>query len=538
MAVLEYPKGGKMLLVATSADKTVSVWLRESIDADWILQQHDNLAGEAVECCAMHYLPGDNGFIPVLALGGVGGSGSCRGSEIILHLLKSGDDGKVLFSKVVTLKGHEDWIRCLTFVTCDDGSLLLASSAQDNFIRLWKIDTSTEEEEQRENKKTDDIFASLAMLDSINSTSMSQQGHSFQWNGARFSAILESVLYGHEDWVYSVYWHPRVKNADGKYTQPLCLLSASMDKTMMIWRPQEEENGVWINEVRVGEIGGNTLGFYGGLFSPDGQQILAHGYNGAFHLWTKNTESDHETWDPIPTVSGHFGPISDCCWEPSGDYFLTTSQDQTSRIFSTWAKPGSSEEVYCEVSRPQIHGYDIECGCFVNGKSHCFVTGAEEKIYRVFDAPKSFIHNLESISGKKLSDIGSSEDRPLGANVPSLGLSNKPVFVLEDKRTEPEAPVRDGSELYEPPKPADPVFISRPPFEEELLQSTLWPEVQKLYGHGNYTFCVASSRCGDLLATAVRAKSDPEQASIRLWETNTWKVSLKYLPYYIVLEYL
>ena len=354
---------------------------------------------------------------------------------------------------------------------------------------------------------------------------MSQQGHTFKWNNDVFSIILESVLYGHEDWVYSVNWHPKIKNEkNGNLSQPLCLLSASMDKTMMIWRPQEEENGIWVNEVRVGELGGNTLGFYGGLFSPNGDYILAHGYNGAFHLWSK-PKNDDERWDPCPTVSGHFAPINDCCWEPSGDYFLTISQDQTARIFSTWLKD-NNKNIYCEVSRPQIHGYDLECGCFINEKSHCFVTGAEEKIYRVFDAPKSFIHNLQSISGKTLTDKNE-EQRPLGANVPSLGLSNKPVFTIEEKSKEEiekeKESLNDGSDLYEPPKPADPVFLSRPPFEEELLQSTLWPEIQKLYGHGNYTFCVSSSKCGDLLATAVRAKSDPEQATIRLWETNTWK---------------
>ena len=52
---------------------------------------------------------------------------------------------------------------------------------------------------------------------------------------------------------------------------------------MMIWRPSEK-TGLWIAEVHVGEMGGNTLGFFGGVFSPDGSRILAHGYNGAFHL--------------------------------------------------------------------------------------------------------------------------------------------------------------------------------------------------------------------------------------------------------------
>ena len=35
----------------------------------------------------------------------------------------------------------------------------------------------------------------------------------------------------------------------------------------------------------MGEVGGNTLGLYGAIFSPCGNQILAHGYQGAFHLW-------------------------------------------------------------------------------------------------------------------------------------------------------------------------------------------------------------------------------------------------------------
>ena len=40
-------------------------------------------------------------------------------------------------------------------------------------------------------------------------------------------------------------------------------------------------------QVRVGEVGGTTLGFYGGVFSPDGRSILGHGYQGAFRLWNK-----------------------------------------------------------------------------------------------------------------------------------------------------------------------------------------------------------------------------------------------------------
>lgn len=114
-----------------------------------------------------------------------------------------------------------------------------------------------------------------------------------------------------------------------------------------------------------------------------------------------------------------------------------------------------------------------------------------------------------------------SEARPLGANVPTLGLSNKPVYTQHEAHA--DTPETFSDALSQEALPADPVFIDRPPFEEELLQSTLWPEVQKLYGHGNYTFCLCCSNDGTLVATTVRAKSDPVQAAVRVWSTDTWK---------------
>ena len=42
---------------------------------------------------------------------------------------------------------------------------------------------------------------------------------------------------GHEDWVHSVAWQPPGSLQEGVPKQPLCVLSASMDRTMMLWRP-------------------------------------------------------------------------------------------------------------------------------------------------------------------------------------------------------------------------------------------------------------------------------------------------------------
>ena len=34
-------------------------------------------------------------------------------------------------------------------------------------------------------------------------------------------------------------------------------------------------------------MGGNTLGLYGAIFAPHGTSALAHGFQGAFHMWNQ-----------------------------------------------------------------------------------------------------------------------------------------------------------------------------------------------------------------------------------------------------------
>lgn len=70
---------------------------------------------------------------------------------------------------------------------------------------------------------------------------------------------------------------------------------------------------------------------------------------------------------------------------------------------------------------------------------------------------------------------GLQETRPIGATVPPLGLSNKAFGEAIAQTTEPHSTV-----------------TARPPYEGELASITLWPETEKVFGHG-YEVCLLLS---------------------------------------------
>ena len=104
-----------------------------------------------------------------------------------------------------------------------------------------------------------------------------------------------------------------------------------MDKTMIVWTPppsnditdDEDAENIWSESVRVGEVGGNVLGFLGGQFAPrrrsddEGRmELLGHSFNGALHSWVR--ESEDGMWSSGVATSGHFGPVEDLDWHENG----------------------------------------------------------------------------------------------------------------------------------------------------------------------------------------------------------------------------
>ncbi|KAK2830294.1 hypothetical protein Q5P01_018225 [Channa striata] len=490
----------KVLVASSASDSTVRLWL----------------CSEAKETECLHTLSSGSGFMMDVSWH------YCQAAEVIPILACGGDDSRVhlyvkcneQLQKAMSLQGHEDWVRGVEW-TSTGRELLLASCSQDCLIRVWRLcaksgtDAHTEDDHTIIKMKEDVFEVKERDASSV------------------FAVSLETVLAGHENWVYGVHWQPPFYKG-GELQQPLSLLSASMDKTMILWAP-EEGSGVWVEQVRVGEVGGNTLGFYGCQMSPDGSMVIAHAFHGALHLWYKDQNKEGE-WRPGVVISGHFNAVQDLCWDPEGEFIISVGSDQTTRLFTPWRKQDTQQATWHEISRPQIHGYDMQCLAMV-GRFQ-FVSGADEKVLRVFQAPRNFVENFANISGtsrEKLLTSSDSANLPEGASTPALGLSNKAIFQgdLDPKTNEDAEQFNSISDQYQESY-FHPLNLTEPPPEDHLLQNTLWPEVQKLYGHGFEMFCLASDSSRTVVASACKA-SKAEHAAVLLWSTNTWR-QLQTLP--------
>ena len=91
---------------------------------------------------------------------------------------------------------------------------------------------------------------------------------------------------------------------------------------------------------------GNKHAFFGAMFLGSLNLILAYTYGGAMHQWSRQEET-HQ-WKSSLTVKGHFSEVSDMTWDEHELALVTTSLDQTTRIFSEHTVPGC----WYEIGRP------------------------------------------------------------------------------------------------------------------------------------------------------------------------------------------
>ncbi|KAK0264164.1 Elongator subunit elp2 [Friedmanniomyces endolithicus] len=288
--------------------------------------------------------------------------------------------------------------------------------------------------------------------------------------------------------------------------------------------------GVWLCTTRLGDIAtqkgsttatGSTGGFWTGLWQPPDERgrrgVVSLGRTGSWRKW--NFDDVKGMWEQKVGIGGHTREVRGLAWAGEGEYLLSTGADQTTRLFGEW-KREEGVRSWHEFARPQIHGYDLNCVAAVGGNQ--FVSGADEKLLRVFDKPKALDVLLSRFSGTRLTVAGGLAE---AAEIPVLGLSNKAIPAA--------TPNDDGNEQINgalDDNPTDPSSTTHastfgpthPPLEDHLSRHTLWPEHEKLYGHGHEISALACNPSGSLIATACKASS-LEHAVIRLYETKEWR---------------
>jgi elongator complex protein 2 len=183
------------------------------------------------------------------------------------------------------------------------------------------------------------------------------------------------------------------------------------------------------------------------------------------------------------------------------------------------------------------------------------VSGAEEKVVRVFESPTMFDINFRNITKTSVryddsidnssnnTEIGGPNKRGVLAVCPPLGLSNKPIMTHSDTLNVLQTNMLHGGgggggggggEGDEGGGDDDEmegmrlsfVPVQSPPLDQYLAQNTLWSEVTKLYGLGNAISAVTVShplKNGKkrLIVAACEAKT-AAIATPRMWKTGEW----------------
>ncbi|KAL4999006.1 6-phosphofructo-2-kinase-domain-containing protein [Aspergillus recurvatus] len=488
-------------IIATgAADGTMNIWridIKESLKGE-LLESIPMKPRYFPLALALAPLPTDTQDRPVaLAVAGT--------TNIVQIYAAENTVGTPRFKVSATLLGHEAWVRSLSFTVDMQNKtrdLLLASASQDKYVRLWRLGRGEAASSGPVGPDEDPVLGGFE-------PTLSNKAHQFEAAGSKYSMTFEALLFGNEDWIYTAAWNPNLERQQ--------LLTASADNTLTIWE-QDPISGVWLSAERMGELSvqkgsttatGSTGGFWIGLWSPDGSQVVSLGRAGSWRAWKYQAESD--TWDQTLGITGHVRSANGIQWEPSGGYLLSTSADQTTRLHAQWLREG--QKSWHEFSRPQIHGYDLNCIDTLGPER--FVSGAEEKLLRVFNEPRPIAQLLKNLSGLAQNTEG---ELPDTAQIPVLGLSNQAVGE--------EAPMEADTAESESAGQAHAYQVilsnsTRPPLEDQLARYTLWPEHEKLYGHGYEISAVAVSHDRTLIATACKASSI-DHAVVRLYDTSDW----------------
>ena len=147
----------------------------------------------------------------------------------------------------------------------------------------------------------------------------------------------------------------------------------------------------------MGQFLGNKNAYFDVLTDPSFQYLLALNYTGAVLLW----EWRDSKFCLTECFNGHAGTVKALQWNNTGHFLVSASKDQTTRVIARHAETG----LYHEVSRAQIHGYDINAVTVLKVKEgilDVIACGADEKVVRILEPPACFANYLNSFTQANL----------------------------------------------------------------------------------------------------------------------------------------
>lgn len=299
---------------------------------------------------------------------------------------------------------------------------------------------------------------------------------------------------------------------------------------------------------------GNKHSFFCALSLNLDNKIVAYNFTGALYFW--DFDANNNTYKSSIISRGHYNIVTDVVWEPIyGRYLLSCSKDQTTRAYSLYKNKSKNTSSWYEIGRPQIHGYDINSIALINNsdlndnKSKSLVckliSASEEKIIRMFDPPYNIVkylntfNQLNNLSQNKTEDVfvmsytksnSEYEKNIVEGSKQMLGLMNKTSVINQISTNKEEtADERFDATNFDPTAMLtnkidnsinyNNELFTKPPDEDFCTNHTLWPELNKLYGHSYEVYSIAASNKGDLFASANISKND-RYSQLYIWDPN------------------
>jgi WD40 repeat protein/DNA-binding CsgD family transcriptional regulator len=307
-------------LISGSDDQTARVWniedgtcwnilkgytrgvfaLAFSPDSEILVSAQDNqIHLRDLQNFKCYQLRGHQGRIRSVAFSSDGtlASGSAD-RQIKLWDMQNVSDAK----EIATLKGHENWVWSVVFSR--DGETL-ASSGEDNTIRIWNVKTLTCIRLIPGHSQW--VCAIAFSPDDQTIASGSADSTVKLWNVKTGECIR--TLKGHKDLVYSVAFSP-----DGT------LATGSEDKTIKLWNPI---TGECLHTLRQ-----HTQQVYSVAFSPDGKMLASGSGDSTVKLWQLETGALLHT-----LTDGHSGAIRCVAFSPDGKLLASGGEDENIQLW-------------------------------------------------------------------------------------------------------------------------------------------------------------------------------------------------------------